>query len=144
MGDRIQAYEADGLLVTFDPKVCIHSATCLRTLPDVFAISEKRWIRPERATTEAVAATVAKCPSGALQVIVSGVAATRGTPPSVPSVEIEVRPNGPLVLRGPVHVIKENGQEVDKATCALCRCGGTANAPFCDGTHNRIGFRSPS
>lgn len=59
-------------------------------------------------------------------------------------VEVTVRPNGPLLVRGPVRVIKESGEVVDKESCALCRCGATANAPFCDGSHNRIGFRSPS
>ncbi len=142
MTKRLQAYDADGVLVTFDPNVCIHSGVCLRSLPLVFDVGEKRWIRPERASVDEVVAAVAKCPSGALQVIRAGSAPLRGTAP--PVVEVTVRPNGPLIVRGAVHVIKENGEGVDKETCAFCRCGGTGNAPFCDGTHNRIGFRSPS
>lgn len=141
MSKRLQVYEADGVLVTFDPNVCIHSAICIRSLPAVFDVSEKRWIRPEQATVDEVAATVAKCPSGALQIVRAGSVSPRGAPSTV---EVTVRPNGPLVVRGLVHVIKESGEEVDKDTCAFCRCGGTKNAPFCDGTHNRTGFKSPS
>ena len=47
MAKRRQSYEADGITVTFDPDVCIHSGVCVRGLPDVFDIKRKRWIRPE-------------------------------------------------------------------------------------------------
>lgn len=64
---RLQTYEAPGITVTFDPNVCIHSGVCLRTLPMVFDVRRRRWIAPEAASPEQVAAAVRKCPSGALQ-----------------------------------------------------------------------------
>ena len=64
---RIQAYESKELMLTFDPNLCEHSGVCLRTLPAVFDIGQKRWVRPEGAPAAAVRATVTKCPSGALQ-----------------------------------------------------------------------------
>ena len=42
---RRQTYEADDIIVTFDPDVCIHSGVCVRGLPDVFDIKHKRWAR---------------------------------------------------------------------------------------------------
>lgn len=67
MGKRVQVYETPGITVTFDPNICTHSAQCVRGLPAVFDVSRRRWIRPELATPEQVAAQVALCPSGALQ-----------------------------------------------------------------------------
>jgi uncharacterized Fe-S cluster protein YjdI len=67
MTKRLQTYETPEITVTFDPNVCTHSATCIRGLPAVFDIREKRWVRPERAPAADVAAQVARCPSGALQ-----------------------------------------------------------------------------
>jgi uncharacterized Fe-S cluster protein YjdI len=68
MTKRLQTYETPDITVTFDPNVCTHSAMCIRGLPAVFDIREKRWVRPERASAADVAAQVARCPSGALQV----------------------------------------------------------------------------
>jgi len=67
MAKRLQTYEADEVVVTFDPNICIHSGVCARTLPAVFDPKVKRWVRPEKASADAVMAAVAKCPSGALQ-----------------------------------------------------------------------------
>jgi len=67
MPKRLQLYEIPDITVTFDPEVCIHSGVCVRGLPEVFAVGRKRWIRPELAAADAVAAQVARCPSGALQ-----------------------------------------------------------------------------
>ena len=66
---RLQTYEADEIIVTFDPNVCIHSGVCVRGLPDVFDVKRKRWIRPELESADLVAAQVERCPSGALQYI---------------------------------------------------------------------------
>jgi uncharacterized Fe-S cluster protein YjdI len=60
-------YEGGGVVVSFDPNVCIHAADCIRGLPTVFDVKLKRWIRPENAPAERVAEQVRRCPSGALQ-----------------------------------------------------------------------------
>lgn len=67
MAGRLQEYQAPGIMVTFDPAICIHSGVCVRGLPDVFDVRRKHWVRPELAAVAEVAAQVARCPSGALQ-----------------------------------------------------------------------------
>ena len=59
--------------------------------------------------------------------------------------KIVVRDNGPFLVTGPVTVEDASGNQFDlkgKETFALCRCGASANRPFCDGAHNRCGFES--
>jgi CDGSH-type Zn-finger protein/uncharacterized Fe-S cluster protein YjdI len=49
--------------------------------------------------------------------------------------------NGPLMLSGAIEIVSGTGRTVMRGTEAfLCRCGGSAKKPFCDGTHKRIGF----
>ena len=59
-------------------------------------------------------------------------------------VNITVTENGPYLLQGPVAIKDADGNtyEVQRATVALCRCGGSTTKPFCDGTHSRIGFQA--
>lgn len=69
MPKRLQVYETAEITVTFDPTVCRHTGVCVRGLPLVFDVNRKRWIRPELASADDVAAQVSRCPSGALQFI---------------------------------------------------------------------------
>jgi CDGSH-type Zn-finger protein/uncharacterized Fe-S cluster protein YjdI len=56
---------------------------------------------------------------------------------------IDPQVDGPLQLRGNLEITSGTGRVVARLTAArLCRCGGSATKPFCDGTHARIGFRS--
>ena len=56
---------------------------------------------------------------------------------------IDPQIDGPLQVRGNMEIISGTGRVVARTTGAkLCRCGGSANKPYCDGTHARIGFRS--
>jgi CDGSH-type Zn-finger protein/uncharacterized Fe-S cluster protein YjdI len=57
--------------------------------------------------------------------------------------QVDPQPNGPLAIRGNLEITAGTGRIVARVTAAaLCRCGGSQNKPFCDGTHTRIAFRS--
>ena len=56
---------------------------------------------------------------------------------------IDPQMDGPLQVRGNLEITSGTGRVVARVEQArLCRCGGSASKPFCDGTHERIGFRS--
>jgi CDGSH-type Zn-finger protein len=56
---------------------------------------------------------------------------------------LRLRRNGPLVVEGDdVRIVDWDGVECQpsRLPIALCRCGGSATKPFCDGSHRRNGF----
>lgn len=55
-------------------------------------------------------------------------------------VTITPLPNGPNACAGPLIVRDADGRSCASDTTYLCRCGGSRNKPFCDGTHARNGF----
>ena len=57
--------------------------------------------------------------------------------------KIVVRNNGPLLVQSEEATLADaDGNEIaiERRPFALCRCGASGNKPFCDGSHNRIGF----
>jgi CDGSH-type Zn-finger protein len=51
-------------------------------------------------------------------------------------------PDGPLKCMGGVALSSADGRIREIQDIRLCRCGGSATKPFCDGTHRRNGFVS--
>ncbi len=56
---------------------------------------------------------------------------------------IDPRPDGPLQVSGTIVLLDSRGETIaTDAKYWLCRCGSSANKPFCDGTHKQLGFSS--
>lgn len=57
---------------------------------------------------------------------------------------IEAFKNGSIAVTGPVTFINAAGEEqlLDRKRVSLCRCGASANKPFCDGSHAKDGFEA--
>jgi len=88
---------------------------------------------------------VGNCPSGRLAAFERGSGAS--TEPALPrSIGVTEHPSerasGPLWVRGGIPVIAADGFAYEvRNRVTLCRCGASANKPFCDGSHYKIGFR---
>ena len=61
-------YSNGEVTIVWQPKLCIHSGVCVKTLPKVYNPKERPWRKPENATTLELIDQVAKCPSGALSI----------------------------------------------------------------------------
>ena len=59
-------YTNGEVTIVWQNAVCIHSANCVRGLPEVFDVKKTPWINVEGASTERMIEQVNKCPSGAL------------------------------------------------------------------------------
>ncbi len=55
---------------------------------------------------------------------------------------IKIQKNGPLIFRGDACIQDASGQKIFRKVGGLCRCEKSANRPFCDGTHSKIGFEA--
>ena len=137
MGDR--AYAGTAITVRYDAARCRHVAECVRGLPHVFDTDRRPWIMVD-AEPDAmlVAEVVRRCPTGALHyTLVDG-------PDEVPDAVATVTavPDGPLLVRGDLRLDLGDEGGLAETRAALCRCGYSGNKPFCDGSHERIGWRS--
>lgn len=135
-------YSNREVTVVWKPGLCIHSRICWTGLPEVFDPKVKPWVKPEGAATDAIIAQVDKCPSGALSYFRNDAPTVANTEVTNTTTKIEVTKNGPLLVHGEIIVRDKHGNESPKnKVTAFCRCGQSANKPFCDGTHKTCGFK---
>jgi CDGSH-type Zn-finger protein/uncharacterized Fe-S cluster protein YjdI len=120
--------------ISFDGRRCIHARRCVLSQPGVFKANvEGDWINPDAASADDLMFVALNCPSGAIEIARHD----GGAPEPLPLVNtITVRENGSLA----VHAQIEIGGEAAGARATLCRCGASANKPYCDGSHVGAGF----
>jgi len=60
------------------------------------------------------------------------------------SVTVKALQDGPLQVKGECEVQDGQGNAIGTkpGDIFLCRCGNSANKPFCDGAHKKVGFKS--
>ena len=148
MDEIIKKYSNGTVTVVWQPAKCIHSMICWKPpfgLPEVFDPKARPWVDMEGASDEKIIAQVKKCPSGALsyfldespeQPVDSGQETSEGPP-----VVVQVMEGGPLMVYGNLTVRDPQGNEVARNNVtAFCRCGGSKNHPYCDGSHAALHF----
>ena len=137
MSEVIKEYSNDEVTVVWQPSKCSHSAVCAKSLAEVFNPKARPWINMQGSDTQNIVETVKQCPSGALSI--------KDTNPQPQTdganVLIKVLQNGPMLVNGTVTLAMSDGTSKEVANPALCRCGKSANKPFCDGAHVKAGFK---
>lgn len=137
--EKIHNYKGHEVDVDWDERLCIHISECGRAANDLFVGGRKPWCQPDRVSVDEVVDVIERCPSGALTY-------TRkddGPSETAPAENVvTVVYNGPLFVRGDLRI---DGAAEDMSgvrfRAALCRCGKSENKPFCDNSHETVGFK---
>ncbi len=130
VGKRITIHDNRG--------ICAHAGYCTDNLASVFKLKEEPWIDPDGAAVKEIIETIKRCPSGALSYTVDNVEhRDQDREPMV-----TVTKDGPYAITGGIELLEQPlGEGASTEHYTLCRCGGSKNKPFCDGTHWSIKFQ---
>jgi CDGSH-type Zn-finger protein len=138
--NRRVAYRGKRITIYDNRAICAHAGFCTDGLKNVFRMRAGPWIDADGAAVEEIVATVRKCPSGALSCAIDG---EEGVAPARPP-QVLVTDNGPYAVSGGIELMGvQFGDGASREHYTLCRCGASANKPFCDGSHWRVEFRDP-
>jgi uncharacterized Fe-S cluster protein YjdI len=137
--ERQKTYVGSRVVVRDDRSVCEHAGFCGNRVTNIWKMLGGGQTEDSVARAQ-VMAMVERCPSGAL---------TYRLDEDGPDVEPELRAgigvveDGPLYVTGSIPVERSDGTVFEvRNRQTLCRCGRSANKPYCDGTHKEVGFRA--
>ncbi|MFT4625682.1 MAG: CDGSH-type Zn-finger protein/uncharacterized Fe-S cluster protein YjdI [Myxococcota bacterium] len=138
MGDLKVTYPGEQVDVTWDGRLCIHVGECGRADGELFQGGRKPWCAPDVTEADDVIDVCKRCPTGALS---WQRADGTGAETAPAENRVVVANNGPLYLTGELQVAgAADDMEGVPFRAALCRCGLSKNKPFCDNSHERVGF----
>lgn len=136
---KTKEYSNGEVTVVWEAEKCIHSAMCVKGLPNVFKPKDRPWIKIDAGTTDELINTIKQCPSGALSYYMND---ENDASSQSMETKVEVLENGPLLVYGTLRVKRKDGtEETQNRTTAFCRCGASENKPYCDGAHVKEDFR---
>ena len=151
---KVRQYTNGEITVVWKPDDCVHTTVCMQKLRKVFDPSQRPWINMDAAPTEEIINVVNLCTSKAISwkyntelTEEEKAQVARYLKPKEPEhkseeTKIMVVSNGPAIVKGNFRVEDNKGKIIDTANqVALCRCAGSKNQPFCDGSHLVNGFR---
>ena len=147
-------YSNGEITVHWRPNQCVHSTICYARLRRVFDPSRRPWIMLDKGTTEEIIDIVNQCPTDALtytrlKASKKDSEQKKEKPKKIihkeekePATKVQIMHDGPVLISGDFVIKDIRGVKISTANnVALCRCGKSSSQPFCDGTHNRIGFK---
>lgn len=135
--DKRDSYAGVSITIHDNRSICAHAGYCTDGLASVFRMKEEPWIHPDSASIDDIISTIEKCPSGALSYSIDGVERSEKSHEAA----IFIVPNGPYIVSGEPDFLNATLCEgASKIQFAICRCGGSKNKPFCDGSHWGNGF----
>jgi CDGSH-type Zn-finger protein/uncharacterized Fe-S cluster protein YjdI len=131
----VDELEGRALTLLYEGKKCIHSRFCVTWGPRVFLANvEGPWIHPDAMDVDSLTEIAHVCPSGAIRYRRKDGKPEEGPPPVN---LLSVREGGPYAVRADMVL---DGERAAGYRATLCRCGGSKNKPFCDGTHKTLPF----
>lgn len=132
-------YPGQAIDVEWDERLCIHIGECGQAEGNLFVGGRQPWCQPDLANPNEVIDIVERCPSGALT-WARKEQDTVETPDGSNTVTVSYC--GPYFARGDL-AIEGAADDMPGVAfrAALCRCGASGNKPFCDNSHEKIGFR---
>jgi CDGSH-type Zn-finger protein len=136
--ERAKTYQGAGVVVRDDRSICEHAGFCGNRLTNVWEMVSGSGTEDSSLRSQMMA-MIEHCPSGALtyRLSVNG----PDVEPELPA-GIAVTDDGPYFVTGGLPVERSDGKPFEpRPRVTLCRCGGSANKPLCDGSHKDIGFR---
>jgi len=139
--DGAETIEGGTLSMTDNPKYCVFARFC-HPYGDAWTLTE-RSDDPEARRMAIREASM--CPSGRLSAWDrrSGRGYEFRFEPGLGLIEdLAIGASGGLWIRGGIPMQREDGTRYEtRNRTVVCRCGQSANKPYCDGTHAAIGWR---
>jgi CDGSH-type Zn-finger protein len=140
IASRRSSWDGDGVVLYDDGSLCTHAGFCTNRRTTVWGLATEAADDDAR---EEFVGMVHRCPSGRLAFAEIDDPDDTVEPALDPSIGVE--PDASYWVRGGLPVVSEDGAPYEvRNRQTLCRCGRSANKPFCDGTHKHVGFEDPA